>query len=139
VTGTFVDVGAATDFPEGQPRVISVDGRQVGVVLWRSEVFALRNVCPHEYGPVCSGIALPLIVGDGTGEMAVDEDRLVIVCPWHGWEFDVRTGRAAWAAEASYKLKTYPAKLEAGRIMVDTGGGERRSPRGRPGRTAPVT
>src|SRR5690242_1236078 len=103
----FVDVGEIEDFPEGKPKIVQLAGREVGVTRWRGEVFALRNICPHQYGPVCGGYAMPMVVGDVNGVLEVDDDRLVMVCPWHGWEFDARTGAAAWG-KSHYKLKTYP-------------------------------
>ena len=117
----FVDVGEIEDFPEGKPKIVQLAGREVGVTRWRGEVFALRNICPHQYGPVCGGYAMPMVVGDVNGVLEVDDDRLVMVCPWHGWEFDARTGAAAWG-KSHYKLKTYPAKIEDGRVLVDAGG-----------------
>jgi nitrite reductase/ring-hydroxylating ferredoxin subunit len=116
----FVDVGAGSDFEEGVPKLLSVEGREIGVVKWRGEVFALRNICPHEYGPVCAGYAMPMLIGEADGTMDVDDDRLVIVCPWHGWEFTARDGRAAWG-KSNFKLKTYPAQVENGRVLVDLG------------------
>lgn len=116
----FTDVGGDEEFEEGIARVVVVEGRQVGVIRWRDEVYALRNICPHEYAPVCNGHAMPLITGDHTGEIDFDEDRLVVVCPWHGWEFEARTGLAAWG-RSTYRLKTYPAKIEDGRVLVDVG------------------
>lgn len=116
----FVDVGAVEEFVEGRPRVVQLSGREVGVLAWRGEVFAVRNICPHQYGPVCRGSAMPLIVSDQEGVMDLDENTPVIICPWHGWEFEARTGRAAWG-ESPYKLKTYPVKIEAGRVLVDPG------------------
>jgi nitrite reductase (NADH) small subunit len=116
----FVDVGAESDFEEGVPKPLSAEGREIGVVRWRGEVFALRNICPHEYGPVCAGYAMPMLIGEADGTMDIDEDRLVIVCPWHGWEFNARDGRAAWG-KSNFKLKTYPAEVRDGRVLVDVG------------------
>lgn len=116
----FTDVGADDEFEEGIAKVVLVEGRQVGVIRWRDEVYALRNICPHEYAPVCNGHAMPMITGDCTGAIDYDEDRLVVVCPWHGWEFEARTGLAAWG-RSTYRLKTYPAKVEDGRVLVDVG------------------
>ena len=113
-------------------RVFAIDGRQVGVVLWHGEAFALRNVCPHEYGPVCEGFTLPLIVGEDTGALQVDDDRLVVVCPWHGWEFDARTGRAVWQEKSKYNLRTYPTHVQDGRVLVDVGRAPRSQKSDRP-------
>jgi len=117
----FVDVGARGEFVDGVPRVVSVNGREVGVIGWGAEVFALRNVCPHQYAPVCQGHAMPLLVADADGEMATDETTLVVVCPWHGWEFDARTGRVI-CGDAAYRVKTYSTRVQDGRVLVDVGG-----------------
>jgi nitrite reductase (NADH) small subunit len=41
----------------------------------------------------------------------------VIACPWHGWEFDVRTGVSLW--DDHYRVRTYPAHVSNGRVLVD--------------------
>ena len=120
VTTAFVDVAALADLTEGKPRILSVAGREIGLIRWRDEVFAVRNICPHQLGPVCGGYAMPLLTGAVDGSIEVEDDRPVVVCPWHNWEFDVRTGRAAWA-DAPYRLKTYPVRVEGGRVLVDPG------------------
>jgi nitrite reductase (NADH) small subunit len=124
VTG-FVDVGACEDFVQGVPRVIEVRGREIGIVRLDEEFFALRNVCPHQYAPICRGFTMSLIVAEGQENVGVDENCQVLVCPWHGWEFDIRTGRAAWG-QSSYRVKTYPVRVQGGRVCVDPG----RAPRG---------
>jgi nitrite reductase/ring-hydroxylating ferredoxin subunit len=114
----YVDVGASQDFPEASVRIVTAAGREIGVVRWHGEMLALNNVCPHQYAPVCRGTAMPMIVGDEAGAIDVDDETLVIVCPWHGWEFDARTGRAAWGS-SRFKLKTYDATEQDGRVLVD--------------------
>jgi nitrite reductase/ring-hydroxylating ferredoxin subunit len=113
----FVDAGAADDFQDGILQVLTLGERSVGVVRWKGEFFALRNICPHQYGPVCSGHAMPMIVSDPDRTLAVDEERLVVICPWHSWEFDARTGRPIWA-DANYRLTTYPTQVCDGRVLV---------------------
>jgi nitrite reductase (NADH) small subunit len=115
----FFDAGAAEEFEEGVPRAINVNGRQLGVVRWRDEVYAVRNICPHQLGPICGGHTMPLIVAGDDRVARVDEDTLVIVCPWHSWEFEAKSGKSLWTDR--FKLKTYPAKLEDGRVLVDGG------------------
>jgi nitrite reductase (NADH) small subunit len=116
----FVDVGSESDFEEGIAKTLNAEGRDIGVVRWRGEVFALRNICPHEYGPVCSGYAMPMLIGEPDGVIDIDEDRLVIVCPWHGWEFNAKDGLSAWG-KSNFKLKTYPTEVRDGRVLVDVG------------------
>jgi nitrite reductase/ring-hydroxylating ferredoxin subunit len=65
---------------------------------------------------------MPLLLGDADeGAIEVQEDRLVVVCPWHGWEFDARTGRMAWGESSKYSLRTYSATVRDGRVLVDPG------------------
>lgn len=117
----WVDVGGLEDFEDRRPRVVEIQGREIGVLRWRGEVFAMRNVCPHQHAPVCRGTALALITADETGKMEVDPTRPVVACPWHGWEFDARSGRAIWSG-SRYKLKTYPAQVRDGRVLIAVAG-----------------
>jgi nitrite reductase/ring-hydroxylating ferredoxin subunit len=52
------------------------------------------------------------------GTLALDDSKPVIACAWHGWEFDVRTGRAVWG-KPSFRVRTYPVRVETGRVRVD--------------------
>jgi nitrite reductase/ring-hydroxylating ferredoxin subunit len=114
------DVGALDDFEERRPAVVEVDGREVGILRWNGDFFAVRNICPHMLAPVCRGIALALITSDEQGAPQVDADHPVIACPWHGWEFDVATGRAVCQG-LDYKVRTYPTTVEEGRVKVMAG------------------
>lgn len=78
----------------------SVAGRRIAVFcLAAGELLAYENLCPHLGGPVCEGEIRPAVTA------VVDEDgRLLdecsdmgsprLICPWHGWEFDLATGQA---------------------------------------------
>jgi nitrite reductase (NADH) small subunit len=83
---------------EGGRKVIDAGGIEIGVFRFEGALHAWRNECPHQGGPVCQG---KLFKGS---EERLDEQKrslgihykdgtLNIVCPWHGFEFDVRTGR----------------------------------------------
>ena len=65
------------DIPEGGRLIVSLPkGKEIVLFKIKGEVFALDNACPHMGGPL------------GEGEI---EDGIV-VCPWHGWQFDIKTG-----------------------------------------------
>ncbi len=117
------DVGAVEDFLERSVRVVRIGDLEVGLIRWRGRFFALRNVCAHEWGPVCEGQLRPLSSGPVPGCMELDESRAVIECPWHGWEYDVDSGRALY--DPGIALRRYPVVVEGGRVLVDIG---RRSP-----------
>jgi nitrite reductase/ring-hydroxylating ferredoxin subunit len=114
----IADLGHSDDYADGAIRIVEVDGRELGVVRWGNDFFAVRNVCPHQAGPVCMGLVGPHISsGARPGELTLDVDRPVLACPWHGWEFDIRTGRSA--ADGGYRVRTYPVTLARGRLKVD--------------------
>lgn len=114
-----VDVGQLDDFGEGEVTIILVDGREIGVVRWSDDVYALANLCAHQRGPLCRGTLSPRLESREPGAMELAEGSPVIACPWHGWEFDVRTGRAIW--DEGYAVRTYRAQVENGRVLLDVG------------------
>ena len=88
-------------------------------IWWNGSFYAIRNICPHQFGPVCNGTLRPLLVASGTGprDLACDSSRPVITCPWHGWEFYVDSGRAVWSP--GYRVRTYDVQVSDGRVYVN--------------------
>lgn len=122
----LVDVGAVEDFPDRAMTVVEVDGTEIGVCHWGSEFFALRNRCPHQGAPVCSGFLqrrLDASISPNGVELEATAAEPVILCGWHRWEFSVRTGQSAW--DARYKVRTYPVRVDSSRVLVQVGTGER--------------
>jgi nitrite reductase/ring-hydroxylating ferredoxin subunit len=121
---SLVDVGAVDDFPAGSVRVVLADGKEVGVLRWRDAWYALRNICPHLGAPLCSGVSRALLTQEraASEDLVVDVDRPVIECPWHHWEFDVRSGASLVGSE---RVKTYPVHVDEGRVLVDLRAAER--------------
>lgn len=72
-----VEVGASTDFPEGEMKRVSASGMAVLMVRRGGQLHAISNVCSHAGGPLDEGSL----------------DGAVVTCPWHGSQFDVRSGR----------------------------------------------
>lgn len=112
-----VDVGAVGDFADHDVRIVQAGGREIGIVRWGGSVYAVANVCPHQRGPVCRGTLGARLAGSAPGTMQADDTAPVLGCPWHGWEFDVRTGRALW--DDRYGVRTFPARIEDGRVLVE--------------------
>jgi nitrite reductase (NADH) small subunit len=118
----MIDVGPVDEFVTGQIRIVNVAEREVGIVRWSGEWYAIRNVCPHRGGPVCVSSVHPSLTEATPGsnlDFGVDDERPVIVCPWHKWEFEIRSGRAVTGCE---RLKRYPVYVRDGRVLVDAGG-----------------
>lgn len=95
-----VDVGAVDAIPLGEGRAYRVGGRAIAVFRPRGGgVFALEARCPHRGGPLADGI-----VGGGT-----------VVCPLHGWSFDLASGQCA---KEGAGVRAYPTLVRHGRILV---------------------
>jgi nitrite reductase/ring-hydroxylating ferredoxin subunit len=82
---------------EGQRLVVDVGEVAIGIFRVDGKLYAYLNKCAHQGGPVCQGKIVPRVteVIDDLGEshgFAFDEANLHIVCPWHGFEYDIRTG-----------------------------------------------
>jgi nitrite reductase/ring-hydroxylating ferredoxin subunit len=76
VSGPFVSVARVGGIPPGTARQVTVGGRRVAIFHIDDAYHAIDNLCLHRGGPLCEGA-----VGGH-----------VVTCPWHGWQFDVRTG-----------------------------------------------
>ena len=86
------------ELPDHGCKVAKASGVEIGVFRVGDEVFVWRNVCAHQGGPVCQGRifakVLEILDEDRASRgFRYSEDELHIVCPWHGYEYDVRTGR----------------------------------------------
>jgi len=97
--GEFRDVAAIDDIPVGTGRAVEINGRTVALFHTESGFFAIDNSCPHRGGPLVDG------------DLSCDE----IVCPWHFWVFDLKTGRHA---DPRIRVATHEVKQERGRILL---------------------
>lgn len=98
----WIDIGALEDIPARGARVVRTAFGCVAVFRTGSdEVFALEDRCPHKGGPLSEGI----VHGQS------------VTCPLHNWVFDLETGLAQGADEG--QVQTFPARIEAGRILLD--------------------
>ena len=70
------------------------NGRAIVVFNLGGEFFALNNRCPHRGGSLCQGNLTGLVQSDEPGEYNYIRRGEIIRCPWHAWEFDIRTGKS---------------------------------------------
>lgn len=95
-----VYVGQEADIPDGERKIIDVDGVSIGVFHHKGGWYALKNSCLHRGGPVATG--------------RLDGDNLI--CPWHGYTYDVTKG--ALLIDPTAKLEMYPVSIEDGRVAL---------------------
>jgi nitrite reductase (NADH) small subunit len=114
-------VARSQDLKEGERRIVSSGHHTVGVLRANGRLYAYRNECPHQGGPVCEGLMIhkveEIIGPDKTYRgMRFNPEQLNLVCPWHGWEFDLATGRCA--GDGRHGLKKYPVVERQNEIYV---------------------
>ena len=114
-------VGRLDEFEEGSRKVISCDGTEVGVFKINGELVAWHNQCAHLQGPVCQGriygkVEEPVDANGHTRMLQYNDKDKHIVCPWHGWEFSLRTGQHP--GDASKKLRKAKLEVSDGQVYV---------------------
>jgi nitrite reductase/ring-hydroxylating ferredoxin subunit len=114
----LVDVAGVDQLREGVPHVVLVGRREIVLVQTDGTVFALRNVCPHQTQSFGSGIVRPLIEpGAEPGEITVDRGRPVLACPWHRWEYDLRSGRCV--IDPRLRVRAYRTVVDCDRVLIE--------------------
>jgi nitrite reductase/ring-hydroxylating ferredoxin subunit len=97
----LVDVGRAADLPPGEVREVFVGGRPYAICNLDGVTYALDGVCIHHGGPL------------GQGRLAGAN----LVCPYHFWEFDCRTGE--YDRDPTLRVPTFPVRIEDGKIFLE--------------------
>lgn len=106
-------VAREDELPPGGRVIVEVAGRSIGVFNVGGRLYAVRNRCPHQGGPLCQGTVVGRLESTGPGSYDYREDEAMLECPWHGWEFDLSTGQS-WFDPAGTRVKRYEVELEAG-------------------------
>ena len=114
-------VGKLSEFKDGVGRIVIVKDHEIGVFRSGGEFFAYENVCPHIGGPACQGKIIAkveeAVAEDRTSQgFAFSKTKINVVCPWHGYEFDIRTGRHH--GNPRYRLKPIKVRVEDGQVIV---------------------
>jgi len=89
------------DIPAGTIREFQVNGTTVAIANVDGKLFAINNTCLHRGGPL------------GEGELA----GKVVTCPWHGWQYDVTTGKTL--ANPAVGVECYPLEIKGDDIFVE--------------------
>jgi nitrite reductase/ring-hydroxylating ferredoxin subunit len=105
-----VFVAKAAQFPDGERRIVAHGGREIGVFHWQGKFYAYENLCVHQGGPACEGIIMHKVedvLGSDRSWLGqkFSGEEIHFVCPWHGYEYDLKTGECA--ADRSLKLKKF--------------------------------
>jgi nitrite reductase/ring-hydroxylating ferredoxin subunit len=106
-------VAREDELPPGKRVRVVVDGRPILVLNIKGELFALADTCPHRGGSLAGGLLTGLVTSGAPGEIHYERAGEILRCPWHQWEFDVRTGRS-YCDPKRMRVQSYPVSVEAG-------------------------
>src|ERR1700712_2223749 len=106
-------VATVDEIAPGTCKIVTVRGREIGVFNINQQFFALINRCPHQGAPLCRGEILSKLESPAPGEYRLTRKGKMLRCPWHCWEFDIRTGQS-WCDPDSVQARTYNVAVEPG-------------------------
>ena len=117
-------VGKASDLAEGERMVVEVNNRSIGIFNVGGKYYGLSNVCPHKGAEMCRGHVVGLLSSNGPGHFEYDTSKQFVMCPWHGWEFDITTGQS-YFDPTGVRVRPYPVEVEDGQAVIsEVEGGE---------------
>ncbi len=106
-------ISKVSEIPPGERKLVDIGGRSIGVFNIKGEYFAIRNQCAHQGGPLCQGRLTGFLKSSMPGEYSYIRKGEFLRCPWHGWEFDIKTGKSWWNP-ANTRVKSYNADAVSG-------------------------
>lgn len=110
-------VATVDEIAPGTCKVVTVKGREIGIFNVNQEFFAMINRCPHQGAPLCRGAIVSRLVAPMPGEYRLERQGEMLRCPWHCWEFDIRTGQS-WCDPDSVRARTYAVEVAPGETLA---------------------
>ena len=98
--GPFVPVASVDEIPPGALKHVRAGDEEIALAHCDGGIYAVQAHCLHLQGPLAEGHL----------------ERCVLTCPWHGWQYDVRTGENEF--DLAIKLRTYDVQVDDGQIRV---------------------
>ena len=117
-------VADSSEINEGERKIVRFGKTELGVYRRNGKLYAYQNLCAHQGGPACEGLMMPkveeVIAQDKTYQrMRFNYDEWHIVCPWHGWEYDLTTGE--FVVNRKIRLKKFEVVEKGGKIYILNG------------------
>ena len=101
-----LEIGPIDELPPGEMKLVDAGSFEVGVYNCGGKLYAIEDRCSHDDGPVCLG--------------TWDEEACTVICPRHGAQFDLETGKAL-SLPAYLPVRTFPVRVDGGTVKVDLG------------------
>lgn len=115
---TEIAAGPADSFTERKFVIIDAGRHSVGIVRLRGgELKAVLNRCPHKGAPICRGIVGGTWPPSMPDDLQFGRDGEVLVCPWHGYEYDLNDGQELYQDRPTH-LRFFPVSVRDGIVYV---------------------
>ena len=99
----FVQAAKVQEVPPGTLREVRVNGKIIALANVAGKFHAIDNVCLHRGGPLADGVL----------------EGSVVTCPWHGWQYDITTGKVG--QNPSLGVASYPVEVRGEEIFINVG------------------
>ncbi|MFP9191400.1 Rieske (2Fe-2S) protein [Natrialbaceae archaeon A-CW1-1] len=100
----------------GDRILIEIKEREIAVIFSNGEFYAVLNFCTHQGAPVCEGTLTGTLSESLDGEFEWCCEDEILTCPWHAWEFDIKSGRHITRSE--YAIPTFETHVQDGSVYV---------------------
>ena len=105
------------ELPPGSRKFLVLEDRPIAIFNVKGEFFGLLNRCPHQGAALCEGPLIGLAEADLPGDIRYTRQGEILRCPWHGWEFDIRTGQS-YCDPKKFRVPAYEVNVEPGTNVV---------------------
>ncbi len=105
-----------SELPAGARARVEAFGAEVALFNVEGALFAVANSCPHHGGPLVHGRISGTRLPAAPYEHRYGRKNRILTCPWHGWEFDLETGRALF--DDSVRVRTFDAQVEGDAVVL---------------------
>ena len=114
-------IGKASEFKDGARQIVRLGQEEIGVFRHDGQYFAYSNYCLHQGGPACEGLTIAKVEErlreDKTSMgLSFSETQMDFVCPWHGYEYDMKTGECI--SDRKLKLKKFNVLQKGDELYV---------------------
>ena len=100
----FIKVCSLSELPGNSQKIVDLGPHKIALFHYNNEISAIANACLHKAGPL------------GLGLVENKYDGLYVTCPWHGWEYNIKTGSAPPGYKDQQAL--YEVKVEDDDILI---------------------
>jgi nitrite reductase/ring-hydroxylating ferredoxin subunit len=110
-------IAPVSELPPGSRKFLVLEDRPIAIFNVKGEYFGLLNRCPHQGAALCEGPLIGLAEAELPGDIRYTRQGEILRCPWHGWEFDIRTGQS-YCDPKKFRVPSYDVNVEPGTSVV---------------------